>query len=358
MSESEKWLMLVLTAAVVGLLVVLAPVITPFLVSALFAYLWDPLTDRLETWHLSRTWAVVVVFFSMSLVIILAIIVLIPLIEKQISYLVEKLPDYVRWFQQQVIPWLQQRFGISAETLDLSNLPNLVTRHWKDAGGILAQAVSSISQSGMAIVGWLASLVMIPVVTFYLLRDWDRLIASIHALIPRQHEPWVAKMARETDEVLSAFIRGQLLVMVSLGCIYATGLWLIGLKLALLIGLISGLVSFVPYLGFIIGIVLACVAVLVQTQEILHLVLVLMVFGLGQLLESFLLTPWLVGDRIGLHPVAVIFAILAGGQLFGFFGVLLALPTAAVIAVLLRHVHEHYVGSELYSQSNDESKAS
>ncbi|MCK5091443.1 MAG: AI-2E family transporter, partial [Gammaproteobacteria bacterium] len=217
---------------------------------------------------------------------------------------------------------------------------------------LIARAIASASTSGLALVGGFASLVLVPVVTFYLLRDWDILMSRIRGLIPKQSEERFVQIARESDEVLGSFIRGQLLVMLALGLVYTTGLKLVGLELALLIGLLAGLVSFVPYLGFIIGILSAGIAVIVQTQDVIQLLPVLAVFGVGQLLESFLLTPWLVGDRIGLHPVAVIFAILAGGQLFGFFGILLALPVAAVVAVLLRHAHEQYTSSRVYDQSN------
>jgi predicted PurR-regulated permease PerM len=189
---------------------------------------------------------------------------------------------------------------------------------------------------------------MIPIVAFYLLRDWDNLVARVRDLVPRRWLPTVTTLAGETDQVLAAFIRGQLSVMAALAVIYSLGLWIAGLDLALLIGLLAGLVSFVPYLGFIVGILAASLAVLVQTHELLPLVWILLVFGAGQMLESMWLTPWLVGNQIGLHPVIVIFAILAGGQLFGFVGVLLALPAAAVLAVLARHALRHWLNSRLY----------
>jgi predicted PurR-regulated permease PerM len=191
--------------------------------------------------------------------------------------------------------------------------------------------------------------VLIPVLTFYLLRDWDLLVARVHELIPRRYEQSVAQIAKQCDEMLGAFMHGQLLVMLSLGTVYSIGLWLVGLDMAFLIGMLAGLVSFVPYLGFILGMLVAGIAALMQFQDAIHLFYVLLVFGTGQMLESFLLTPYLLGDRIGLHPVAVIFAVMAGGQLFGFVGILLALPATAVIMVLLSHAHEHYINSELYA---------
>ena len=197
------------------------------------------------------------------------------------------------------------------------------------------------------------NIALIPVVAFYLLRDWDLLVERIHNMIPRQFVTTTVNLTKECDEVLSAFLRGQLLIMLLLGCIYALGLALIGLDLALIIGLLAGLASLVPYLGFIVGILAASIAAILQFQEFMPLVYVALVFGVGQLLEGSLLTPLLVGDRIGLHPVAVIFAVLAGGQLFGFVGVLLALPIAAVVMVFVRHLYGQYRTSQYY-ESRDE----
>lgn len=197
-------------------------------------------------------------------------------------------------------------------------------------------------------------MVLIPVVTFYLLRDWDILMAKIRRLLPRKREALTIQLLGECHEVLGAFMRGQLLVMLALGIVYAVGLMSIGLELGLLIGLLAGLASLVPYLGFVVGISAALVAGLFQFGvEWYPLLGIVVVFSIGQMLEGMLLTPLLVGDRIGLHPVAVIFAILAGGQLFGFTGVLLALPVAAVIMVLLRHVHELYKESDMYGQPSE-----
>jgi predicted PurR-regulated permease PerM len=200
----------------------------------------------------------------------------------------------------------------------------------------------------------MANVLLVPVVTFYLLRDWRGLTTRLLELVPRRVEPEVARLARAADDMLGAFMRGQLAVMVALGTIYSVGLWFVGLDLAFLIGMLAGLLSFVPYLGFAVGIVAAGVAAIMQFHEWLPLVYVLLVFGVGQILEGTVLTPWLLGDRIGLHPVAVIFAVLAGGQLFGFVGVLLALPAAAVIMVLLRYAHERYLQSSLYGPAAKE----
>jgi predicted PurR-regulated permease PerM len=211
-----------------------------------------------------------------------------------------------------------------------------------------------IGHSGAALVGFIMNLVLVPIITLYLLIDWKTLLDRIHGLIPRAYEKTVAQLATQSNTVLSGFLRGQFLVMLSLGIIYSVGLKIIGLEYAILIGMIAGLLSFVPYLGFIVGLLIAGVAMFLQmpTWSVMPMFYVLIVFGIGQIVESVLLTPWLVGDRIGLHPVAVIFAVMAGGHLFGFTGVLLALPIAAVIVVLLRYAHEQYVKSSVYDESN------
>jgi predicted PurR-regulated permease PerM len=187
------------------------------------------------------------------------------------------------------------------------------------------------------------------VVTFYLLKDWEKMLAGIQQLFPRSVESLWVRFFTECNEVLGAFFRGQLLVMLGLSIYYTIGLRWIGLDLALLIGLCIGLVSVVPYLGFIVGLVLALLTTALQFHDVWHLLYVLMVFAFGSILENVILAPWLVGDRIGLHPVAVIFAVLAGGQLFGFTGVLLALPSAAVIMVLVRYITERYMQSVIYN---------
>ncbi|UCE89263.1 MAG: AI-2E family transporter [Pseudomonadota bacterium] len=354
MSESRSWWVLAVLAALGVLLYLLAPVLTPFMVAALLAYMGDPLVDRLEAWRVPRTLAVAIVFLVLTTVAVLALLVLVPMLQRQVVVLVQKLPGYLEWLQHTALPWFSATLGVPGINLDLELLRNALQGHWIEAGGVVRRVVGAVTQSGLALALWLANLVLIPVVTFYLLRDWDLLVERVRALIPRRLEPEVVQLARESDQVLAAFLRGQLLVMSALAVIYATGLQLVGLDLALLIGLLAGVVSFVPYLGFIVGIVVAGTAALMQFHDPVYLGYVAAVFAVGQAVEGWLLTPWLVGDRIGLHPVAVIFAVLAGGQLFGFFGVLLALPVAAVVMVLLRYAHQRYRDSGLYAAESNE----
>lgn len=349
MTDAQKWWVLIGAIAVAVLLYLLGPVLTPFLIGAGLAYLCDPWADRLEAKGISRTSATVLVFSVMIAVLVVIVVVLVPLLQQQILVVVAKLPQYIDWLQNQALPWVQQKLSLPGLALDLESLKKALVEHWQQVGGVAAGLLGSVTSSGMAVIAWLANLVLIPLVMFYLLRDWDVMIARIGDLIPRRHAPLVKRLARECDVVLSGFLRGQLSVMLALGTVYTVGLYLVGLDLALLIGVFAGLVSFVPYLGFILGVTFATIAVLMQFHDVFHLMLVFLVFGVGQALESFVFTPWLVGDRIGLHPVTVIFAVMAGGQLFGFVGVLLALPVAAVVGVLVRYAHERYLASGLYA---------
>jgi len=343
-----RWRWLILLLVLGATVYALSPVLMPFVVAALFAYLTDPVVDRMERW-MGRTLAVSLVFLVVTVIVCAILLVLVPYIERQISNFLVQLPVWIDWFQTRARPWLELRFGISPDALDTQRLVAALQANWKQAGGIAATALAGVSKSGMAVVGWILNLVLIPVVAFYLLRDWDLMVGHIRAMIPRPVEPVVSRLAHESDGVLGAFLRGQLSVMVVLGIFYGAGLWLVGLNVGPLIGMIAGLISFVPYLGAITGVVMGLVAALVQYQDWTHMLLVAGVFGIGQLLEGYVLVPRLVGDKIGLHPVAVIFAVLAGGELFGFLGVLLALPVASVAMVLLRYGYQRYTSSELYA---------
>lgn len=351
MTQARTWFWLGILLLSGWLVYLLAPVLTPFLAGALVAYLGSPLVDRLQGTRLSRTSAVVLVFSLFTLALLVLVLFLAPLLARQLeAALVVQLPRMLEWLQGTALPFLGGLAGMETETLfDVERMKASLTAHWREAGGVAARVLESITRSGMALFAWLANLVLIPVVAFYLMRDWPRLLDHIDQGLPRRWAPTLRRLAAESDSVLGAFLRGQLLVMLALGLFYTLGLWLVGLELALLIGMLAGLVSFVPYLGFTIGVLAALLAGWFQFQDILPLVWVVAVFGVGQLLESFLLTPKLVGDSVGLHPVAVIFAIMAGGQLFGFVGVLLALPVASVAMVLLRHAYRRYRDSELYT---------
>jgi len=322
MTESRSWLLLALLVAGGWLVYLLAPVITPFAISAVLAYFGDPVVDRLERvsvwrWKVGRTVAVVIVFMLMLAFLTVILLILIPLLADQVRLLVERFPQWVDWFSGTVLPWVAAKLGFELAT-------------------------------------WLTHLILIPVVTFYLLRDWDLMIRGIHDVLPRSREAEISALASEVNNVLGAFFRGQLMVMLALGVMYSIGLSLVGIELAVLIGMGAGLLSIVPYLGSIVGFVVATGAAIFQFHDWVHPVLVMLVFAVGQSAEGMYLTPKLVGDQIGLHPVTVIFAVLAGGQLFGFLGILLALPVAAALNVLVRHAHQKYRQSDLYNTASSD----
>ena len=345
-----KWM--VLSAFGLWVMWLLAPILTPFVVALMLGWLGDPLVDRLEARGRSRNTAVVMVFALMVLLLVLALLILVPMIERQITTLVAALPQGQAWLMGTAIPWIEAKTGLELMGwLDPDRLIDWIRSHWQLAGGVASTFFGYLSRSGFAMVAWVVNLALLPILAYYFLRDWDKLVERVASVIPRNHIETVSRLAKESDEVLGAFIRGQIAVMIALGVVYAVGLSVVGLKLGLLIGIVAGLISFIPYLGATTGVVMAVLAALVQAQgfDLKLLVLVGVVFTVGQLLESYVLTPRIVGDKIGLHPVAVIFAVMAGGQLFGFLGMLLALPAAAVINVLLRYAHERYRQSELYA---------
>jgi predicted PurR-regulated permease PerM len=353
--ESKRFQVFAILVALAVAIWLLAPILTPFVIAALLGWLGDPMVDRLERSGRSRGTSVTLVFVLITVGLAIALLVLVPMLWDQVLHLIDSLPRIAAWVTGAAVPWLEARFRISiAPYVDANYLLTLLQSHWKEAGGMAAIVLGHLAGSGLALFALLANVALVPVLTFYFLRDWDVMVAQVRDLLPRPYLPKISQMARESDEVLGGFLRGQFSVMVSLGTIYAIGLWAVGLDLGLLIGFVAGLVSFVPYLGAFVGVTSAVIATLVQHGDAAHLLMVLGVFALGQTLEGFVLVPWLVGDRIGLHPVAVIFAIMAGGQLFGFLGVLLALPVAAVSMVLLRHAHQHYRRSGLYGAEHEE----
>jgi predicted PurR-regulated permease PerM len=340
-------------SALLGLLVVgfgallwlLSPILAPFLAAAILAYIFAPLVARLKTHGVPRALGTVIALLVLLLAVLLLILIVMPLFYREIEQLVQQFPGFVEKLKTSVIPWVNEKAGV-AITLDSASLRQFIAENATDASGIARKIFATVGVGGLAVVGFLINLMLIPVVLFYVLRDWNILIANIDAAIPRRLHATVTTIACEIDAVLSEFLRGQLSVMLIMSIFYVAGLWLAGLNFALPVGLITGLLVFVPYLGSGTGLLLGTVAAVMQDPSIVAVVWV--VFAVGQLIEGFAVTPWLVGDRIGLHPVAVLFALLAFGQVFGFFGVLLALPASAAILVGLRHLQARYRRSSLY----------
>lgn len=342
------WLTLFLVCGY--LLYLLSPILTPFLIAVMLGYIGDPLCDKLEARGMPRTWTVVSVFAGLIFLFIVVVLILIPTISAQMQSMAGKLPDYSKWFNETVMPYVSDTVGISFNT---DTLQNALRDNLGTATEMLQKFLLGFSQPAGFILTILTYLFLIPVITFYLLRDWDVLLAKIRELIPRSKVEMTVELAQRADEVLGGFLRGQFLVMIGLGIIYAVGLSIVGLDMAIVIGLFAGLVSFVPYLGLIIGIIVAGLMAVLQFHDWAHPFGVVIVFVVGQMIEGMLLTPKFVGDRTGLHPVAVLFAVLAGGQLFGFLGVLLGLPVAAVINVFLSYFKNHYLQSDMYQDESD-----
>jgi len=344
-----KWQLPLILLALAFAVWLLSPILPPFIAALLLAWLGNPWVERLVRAGRSRNTAVLLVFTLIALLSVLMLLVLLPLLWQQLIALLNGLPAFAAWVQDHALPWIAEKLNKDvADLLDPTSATQALQKHWQEVGSFATWMLGKAGQSTMAVVLFLSNLVLLPILSFYFLRDWHRIVGGIRRLIPRAHEAKAVQLAGEADSVLGAFLRGQMLVMVCLGVIYAIGLWVVGLKSGLLIGFIAGMVSFVPYLGALVGVIAAVIATLIQYGDINHLIWVAVVFMVGQLIESYLLTPKLVGDRIGLHPVAVIFAIMAGGQLFGFIGVLLALPAAAVLNVVFQHGIARYYQSRVY----------
>lgn len=329
-------------------------ILAPFLSAAVLAYIANPLVDHVAKWRLgkfglNRTLATALVLMFLSGLLITILLIVVPLLEKEVLLVIARMPSYLETIRATIDPWLLEHFGISLK-LSFATLQQNMSGHWQTAGGYASNLLSSVSTHGVALLGLITTTLLVPIVLFFLLRDWHLMIAKISELIPGRWLNKATEITNEVDQVLAEFLRGQLSVMLLMSAYYAIGLLLVGLDLALPIGLVAGLLGFVPYLGIATGITLATLAAALQFSSVNGLIPVFVVFGIGQGLEGFLLTPWLVGDRIGLHPVMVIFALLAGGQLFGFAGILLALPVSAALAVGLRHAKIAYLQSEFYQR--------
>jgi len=346
--DSRRWQWLVFTVVLGWLVWLLSPVLTPFVISLFFGYLGDPLVDRLERARMGRTFAVFLVFFTMITLAALGLFFLLPLLGDQVGHFVQQMPAYADWLHKTALPWINSRTHLDfAPYIDPQQVIAMLRAHWQEAG-VASSMLGRLSRSSLVLIQVLSTICLVPVLSFYFLRDWDVLVARVDGLLPRTIQPTVARLASESNEMLGGFLRGQLSVMISLGVIYTAGLWMVGLDLALLVGFIAGMVSFVPYLGAITGLSLSLIAALVQFGDGAHVLMVVGVFAFGLTMESYVLVPRLVGNKIGMHPAGVIFAVMAGGELFGFLGVLLALPVSAIAMVLLRYGHERYTASRLY----------
>jgi len=333
--------------AIAALLHWLGPILTPFLIGGMLAYVGKPAVSWMEGKRVPRTVGALLVMLAALILVLALLLVLAPLVQNEFSQAARRLPELAAGLYGQFAPWLNEKFGIQPQ-FDPDSIKQLIADNLNSAQAVSLKVLTGLKAGGMMVVGILINLVLIPVVMFYLLRDWSWIVRRLDDLTPRR---WLAKvrtMAIEIDNVLGEFLRGQLSVMGVLAIYYAVGLTLAGLQFALPIGILTGLLVFIPYVGFGLGLILGVLAALLQWNGWPGFAAVLAVYGIGQLLEGYVLIPWLVGDRIGLHPLAVIFALLAFGQLFGFAGILLALPVSAALLVGLRHLRAEYHESPLY----------
>lgn len=335
-AANRSLLTILVIAAGAYLFYLLAPILTPFLVAAALAYLCNPLVDRLQRRGVNRALATTLVLLGLVLSFLLVVAVMAPLFQAQARLLMQQAPRLLEWGSQTLLPWFSATFGV-----DLMNDQAAILAWLKSHVSELSQLtryLPKLKDSGLALLGFLANLLLIPVVLFYLLRDWHGVVNHLLGWIPAPLRGKSDAITREVDVVLSEFVRGQIMVILVMCVFYSLALWLAGLEYALAVGLLAGILVFVPYMGVVVGVLLGTLAGWAQFGEIAGLIPIWAVFAIGQLLEGMVITPWLVGERVGLHPVAVIFALMAFGQLFGFVGVLLAIPAAAASLVALRHL--------------------
>lgn len=336
-------------ALVFGLLLwMFSGVLLPFVAGMALAYLLDPVADRLERWGLSRTLATVLILVLFVLVAVTLIIVLVPILGNQLAGFVAKLPDYVNRLQAFVNSHAGSRI-VQALRVSPDDVKGSFGEIMNQGAAWIGSIMTGLWNGGQALMSVASLLVVTPVVAFYMLLDWDRMVATVDSWLPRDHQATIRRLASEMDEGVSNFVRGQVSVSALLGAFYAIGLTLTGLNFGLLIGLFAGLISFIPYVGSIIGGLLAIgVAVVQFWPEWTSVVLVATVFAVGQFIEGNILQPKLIGESVGLHPVWLMFALFAFGALFGFVGMLVAVPAATAISVVTRFMLAQYLASPLY----------
>jgi len=333
--------------AILALLYALSPILTPFLLAGILAYICNPLTDRIAAWGMPRMAAVIVVILALAALAAGLVLIILPLLYEEAAVLAARTPEAMALANEKLAPWLRQNFGLRLR-FDSASLQKLAAGNWDTVQAILERIYSSLKIGGVALVGLAVNLMLAPVVMFYLLLDWHGMIERLGRIVPRPWHEKIDAIAADIDAVLSQYLRGQILVMAILAAYYSAALWLAGIPSAFSIDVFTSLLIFIPYLGYATGLILALLVAALQFAGWGPIVAVLIVYGIGQVLESFILTPFLVGERIGLHPLAVIFALMAFGQLLGFFGVLAALPASAELLVGLREVRALYLASRFY----------
>ena len=348
--QRQSLLWIAIGILLVALFVLLGPVLAPFVAAAMIGYVLNPGVDWLTARRIPRTSAVMLIIIATFILIIALLLIVVPILRSEIPLLQQRLPSLLDKIDAILGPWLAQ-LGMKVQ-LDSAGVKQMLAEKLAAGSAELGPAfLSSLKVGGMAVMGWIATIVLVPVVLFYLLLDWHAMLARLALMVPRRWISQVTSMAVEADSLLAQYLRGQLLVMLVLATYYSVALAIAGFDVALPVGLLTGLLVFIPYIGFGIGLLLAVVAAILQFDGLQGLIAIAIIYGCGQVIEGFYLTPRLVGERIGLHPLAVIFALLAFGQLFGFVGILLALPASAILSVIVKRLREHYLQSPFYGQS-------
>jgi predicted PurR-regulated permease PerM len=350
----QSWVWFLLALAIAVLLVVLGPVLTPFIAAGILAYALNPGVDWLASHRIGklgipRILGVIVMMLLLSAAVLALALIVVPVLQKELSLVQDKIPPFLAYINDALEPKLA-KFGIDLQ-LNSAGIERFLTQKFSSNSNELWTTIfASAKIGGIALIGWVVNIALIPVALFYLLLDWHRLLAKLQSLVPRRWAARTLRLANEVDSLLAQYLRGQLLVMLTLAVYYSVALALLGFDIALPVGIITGLLVFIPYLGFGLGLVLALTASVLQFEGLNGLIGVACVYGAGQIIEGFFLTPRLVGERIGLHPLMVIFALLAFAQQFGFVGVLLALPACAILSVAVKHLRIHYLRSSFYRQ--------
>lgn len=346
-SARNGWFWLAGLTAFGWLVYLLTPMLSPFVAGAVLAYIVAPLVDWLEHRRVGRTLGTLLVIVLLMLALACLLVLIVPMLINQGQALSLRLPGLVDWAENTLSPWLRDTWGMSWH-FDAATLKRELTSNLGALRGMLARAAPLITDQGLALFGYLSNLLLLPLVLFYLVRDWQQFTRPLARLIPRRWYRDLGMLGDEIDDMLGQFLRGQLAVMLIMAGVYGGGLWLVGLESGFAIGVVAGLLVFIPYVGAAIGLTLATLAALLQFGGLGGLLLVWLVFMIGQLLESMFITPKLVGERIGLHPLVVIFALLAFGQLFGFVGVMMALPVSAALVVVVKLAQARYLASRFY----------
>ena len=338
-----------LAALVLWLLWSLTEVLVPFLAAAALAYMAVPTVDALARRGLNRTLATTLVLVAVAMLLSLLLLLIVPMFIQQVQGLSERMPTLVDWLEHTVSPWLAAKLDIAVH-FNGTSLRDAIVRNVGGLRQALERTLPALTSQGLALIVFLSNLFLTPILAFYLLRDWHGIVARLGQLLPPRWRPGVGEVLGKVDHMVGEFLRGQLTVMVIMAALYGLGWWLVGLDSGFAIGVVAGLLVCIPYVGAFIGVLLATLAAILQFGSLEGLAMVWGVYAVAQTLESFIITPQLVGDRIGLHPALVIFALMAFGSLFGFVGVLLALPVSAVLRVLWQEGMVRYYASRWYQR--------